>query len=359
MFSWTRTEGVMTDAFLIADMGSSDRWGNTPLHLAADSGHVDVIKVLLDAGANVSASSVVFHRKFLDEKVVELGSSNTPLHLATQNGHAEAVSILLHAGADVSSRGIRVEFYEPIYQNVVIHGSTAIHLAAAIGDANIVKILLDAGAEVWAEDCHYDTPLQLAVQLSHRKVVQVLLDAGADVNQSVGNRCPRLLPLCVAIENRDPETVRILLDAGADTKFDNVTRSETPLILAVESVVEATFSQTPEAREAAAKAILVIRALLEGGADPGGSVPERSYSGHCKTPLHEAVTYGCEEVVAILLDAGADERGCTHFLGPWGAIALEQEYPAIMALLLDAAAARKARCVAFAMGHGKPSKPEA
>jgi hypothetical protein len=30
-----------------------------------------------------------------------------------------------------------------------------------------------------------------------------------------------------------------------------------------------------------------------------------------------------------------------------------------MALLLDAAAARKARCVAFAMGHGKPSKPEA
>ena len=80
------------------------------------------------------------------------------------------------------------------------------------------------------------------------------------------------------------------------------------------------------------------------------------------TPLHIAAIHGLEEVVAILLDAGADETRTASGRTP---IDAAQGHPAIEALLRGAAAARteaerarvaaaQARCVAFAMGGGKP-----
>ena len=274
------------------------------------------------------------------------------------SGHAEAVSILLDAGADVLARGMRVDLDEENtgVAEYLIYKSTAIHLAAVNGNANVIKILLDAGAEVLAQDEDNDTPLQLAVQHSHGKAVQVLLAAGADVNQLSDHRGGES-PLYIAVGNRDPETVKILLDAGADTKFKSM-HLFTPLLSAVDCARPTVPEEEPPLTpEAAAQAILVIRALLEGGADPSGrGTIART------TPLHFAATHGLEEVAAILLDAGADET-CTA--GGRTPIDDARKHPAVQALLRGAAAARteaerarvaaaRARCVAFAMGGGKP-----
>jgi hypothetical protein len=304
-----------------------------------------VIKILLDAGADPSATSGAAQEisfwEFIsttsseEEEMVEMVFSNTPLHLAAQRGHAEAVSILLDAGADVLARGMRVEWDAGVSEgtagvvDAAIYKSTAVHLAAANGHANVVEILLDAGAEVWAEDTLSFTPLLLAVRFLHRKVVQLLLAAGADVNDHFRNVCTVLF---LAVGNRDPETVKILLDAGADTKFETK-QGFTPLSFAVECACPNFYGespQTPEVQRATAQAILVIRALLEGGADPTKGVSHDPTGRYAETPLHLAESRGLEEVVDILRCSMAAR-----------------------------VAVKQAKCMAFAMGNGTPSKPEA
>jgi ankyrin repeat protein len=72
-----------------APVGVSTRglFGNTPLHVAAIRGDVDIITSLLAAGATIDARG-------------EQG--DTPLHDATSQGHAKAVELLLVSGADPS-----------------------------------------------------------------------------------------------------------------------------------------------------------------------------------------------------------------------------------------------------------------
>ena len=59
----------------------------TPLHRAADNGHIEVVRILLDHGAYINAQDA-------------LGC--TPLHLATMKDDAEIVELLLDKGADVN-----------------------------------------------------------------------------------------------------------------------------------------------------------------------------------------------------------------------------------------------------------------
>lgn len=66
-----------------------DQDEGTPLHIAASKGNLELVRVLVGAGAFVDARS---------------GSGRTPLHLACARGHAEAMCALLDAGADVTAR---------------------------------------------------------------------------------------------------------------------------------------------------------------------------------------------------------------------------------------------------------------
>jgi ankyrin repeat protein len=62
---------------------------NTPLHAAAAGQHAEIVKLLLDRGANANARQ---HGGW------------APLHSAAQNGDLESARALLDAGADVSAR---------------------------------------------------------------------------------------------------------------------------------------------------------------------------------------------------------------------------------------------------------------
>jgi ankyrin repeat protein len=80
--------------------------GHTPLHEAANKGHVEVVKILLEAGATVDAKTKVLR---LDSPCisqllttpVDLQSGQTPLHYASAQGHTAVVKLLLDSGADV------------------------------------------------------------------------------------------------------------------------------------------------------------------------------------------------------------------------------------------------------------------
>ncbi|ELU13199.1 hypothetical protein CAPTEDRAFT_28184, partial [Capitella teleta] len=90
----------------------------TPMYLAARAGHVDIIQILIGAGADVDAT-----------KTYGYHSGITGLHAAAARGNVKAVTALLDAGTNVNL--------------AASDGGTALHCAAEYGNAAVVKALLE------------------------------------------------------------------------------------------------------------------------------------------------------------------------------------------------------------------------
>jgi hypothetical protein len=127
----------------------------TALIMAAWSGHIDVVRILLDAGANTN-----------------LDVGRTALNRAAESGHIDVVRALLDAGASTDQPGNGGGTY---------YGDPLINAAAA-GHIDVVRALLDAGAHVNTQDEYDETPLIMAVKAGHIDVVRALVDAGAELN---------------------------------------------------------------------------------------------------------------------------------------------------------------------------------
>ena len=105
---------------------------NTALWVESTRGHSDVVKLLLDSGAQVNLQHD--------------GSSS--LMVASGNGHSDVVKLLLDSGAQVNS------------QNK--YGSSSLMVASDNGHSDVVKLLLDSGARVDLQDNHGDSAWDLA-----------------------------------------------------------------------------------------------------------------------------------------------------------------------------------------------------
>ena len=66
------------------DVNQADKNGWTPLYVASEKGHTEVIKVLLHAGANVHQANK---------------NGFTPLHTASEKGHTDTTAFLVFHGA--------------------------------------------------------------------------------------------------------------------------------------------------------------------------------------------------------------------------------------------------------------------
>jgi cytohesin len=90
--------------------------------------------------------------------------------MAAYRGHIEIVRALIDAGADVNK--------------VRDNGMTPLFAAAYKGHGDIVRALIDAGADVNKARDDGATPLFAAAQQGHVEIVRALIDAGADVNKA-------------------------------------------------------------------------------------------------------------------------------------------------------------------------------
>jgi ankyrin repeat protein len=160
-----------------------DSNGSTPLNLAAREGHEEIVRLFVEAGANVDHA---------DE------SGMTSLNWAAAEGQDGVVDILLDADANTSMMG---------------QGSNPLHSAAFGGYISIVSALLKANVDIDAPDNQGQTALHRAVKMNQKETVKVLLNAGALVNAK--DKRGRT-PLRSAVRRLSVEITKMLLNAHAD-----------------------------------------------------------------------------------------------------------------------------------------------
>ena len=138
---------------------SANRLGAKPMYFAARHGNVPAVRALL----KVSGVDI-------DEEVLE-GGDFTALQTAAAWQSPEVVKLLIDAGADVNKYDVDLT-------------TPPLHLAAENGDAMIAMLLIKAGAEVNLADMDGKTPLWFAVAEHNMQMVSMLVRSGADVNIS-------------------------------------------------------------------------------------------------------------------------------------------------------------------------------
>ena len=186
--------GDLTSARSLIASGASvkevDRYGVSPLCVAAENGNATLVDLLLKAGADPNTTQ---------------GEGETVLMAAARAGHTAVVTSLLAAGADVN----RQEAWK---------GQTALMWAAAEGHVPVVDALVKAKADLSLRSKGGFTAFLFAVRQGRAGTVKSLLAAGADVNEAVAPSVRRLPTpaLVLATANAHYELASQLLDAGAN-----------------------------------------------------------------------------------------------------------------------------------------------
>jgi ankyrin repeat protein len=132
----------------------SDAMRKRPLAVAAHHGHLEVVRLLIERGANISATGEW---------------RNTALHYAAIMGYEEVVALLLDNGAHANSRNQ--------------HGITPLVLACHNGHLGVVRLLIQHMGSQWLDDrgnASGQTALHYAAHGGHEELLRFLLLAGAD-----------------------------------------------------------------------------------------------------------------------------------------------------------------------------------
>jgi uncharacterized protein len=328
-----------------ARVDTREKWGGqTALIWAAAQNQPDMVKFLAAHGADVNARSAVRdwgRRMTAEERPKDMNRGGmSALMFAARDGHIEAVRTLLQAGADV-------DFADP-------DGSTALIVALMNGHWDTARLLIDSGADVNLWDWWGQSPLYMAVDMNTlptgarvelptmdnatgMDIIKLLLAKGANPNARLKLRPPyrnvgqdRLAdpaiddgttPLLRAAKAADVPAMMTLLAAGALVDLPNA-YGETPLIVAA-GATRGRATPTRGGNYTEDQAIEAVKLLLAAGADvnaaaykpasgrrdvtlrcTGYVVIEDCYKG--ETAAHGAALHGWTKLAAVLREAGAN-----------------------------------------------------
>ena len=266
-------------------LARAEYWYAPAVHFAAREGHVEAVRVLLDAGADPERNGLN------DRSLIEM---------ARERGH-EQIARMLERARDQRGRVVAQKTDHPI------------HRAAAHGDTDAVGALLDADASIIDRGHSRGlTPLHLAVVGNSRPVVTLLLDRGANVHASGGGQDLQAIDLAVfggRGHSSNPDMARLLIARGAT--YDVTVAAALGDLDAVKRMLDNAPSRIHETRPSGRRPLAaavefahddVVRLLLERGVDPCWEEPDAPHG----TTLHKAAVRGDFAIVKLLLDHGAD-----------------------------------------------------
>jgi ankyrin repeat protein len=305
-----------------AEVDARELWhGQTALMWAAAQGHPDVIRELAARGADVNARSNTeeWERQVTSEprdKWLPPGGL-TPLLFAARENCLACLPVLIEAGADVNA--------------TTPDGISAVVMALINGHFDVAGALVEAGTDPNLADYTGRTALYAAIDfntmpksnrpspktlentLTGLDVARLLLERGADVNAALKRLPPYRAKLdrgndtmlgggttafLRAAKAGDLPAMKLLLEHGADPLLAPTRSGITPLMAA--AGLGTAEQDTTGRAKTQDEAIAAIELLLGRGID----INARSSDG--RTALHGAAMQGYDEVIEFLVANGAD-----------------------------------------------------
>lgn len=230
------------------------------LALASLPAHADLMDSVRANDTQAALAELAAHR---DAVNLRMSDGTTALHWAAYNRNVELVRALINAGAEVN---VRNEY-----------GSSPMSEAGVTGSREILQLLLDAGADVESPTLEGQTVLMSVVRTPHVDAARLLLERGANPNAFETWRGQTALMFAATMS--EPGMVELLLEYGANpdtvSKIEDwpryVTNEPRPQGRPLGGFTALLFA----AREGCADC---ARALVDGGAninlvDPNGITP--------------------------------------------------------------------------------------
>lgn len=198
------------------DVNAMDKEGAAALNRAVENRNIDMVRILLDSGADVEAGGdwETPWREELDENgsLREVKAfSGRPLMLATKNDDHDMVQSLLASGADPDARSIDEN----------LPGRTALHFATIMGDEPMMRVLLENGADVHARVSDCGSLQGKATRKDREELIgnKHLLKKDIPWADLLTLRV-QMTALEIAVLEDDAGKVRLLLEYGADPEAE-------------------------------------------------------------------------------------------------------------------------------------------
>ncbi|XP_067625980.1 ankyrin-3-like [Eurosta solidaginis] len=271
--------GACTHSFTLKE-------GYTPLHFASELGNEEAVKLFLNKGADINASTngnltpLHIATKTKREIVVKLllqhgakvdnqdKDGKTTLHLAVEKGYLTIVEDILRYRPDINDQSNRSSL------KIAVHGYGEKY-------KKILEALLEYGLIVNPEDANNPKLLHAAVEKGYLKIIEDLLKYGADVNALYNSR-EGFTPLHSAAKYKQEEVAKLLISYEADINAQDKT-GKTPIFYAIENADlkitkllltnRANIKDSPDLLNTAVKkeCIEIVDALLQHNADINAS----------------------------------------------------------------------------------------
>jgi ankyrin repeat protein len=246
-----------------------DEKGESLLHTAAHTGKPEIMKLILQRGADINARdkggrTIMFvlafhgHTEAMKWLVNELGmnvdttdhSDWTPLCKAAQVGNITSIACLVSLGADVragSKMGVspidcavmsgQVESIKCLHNldknlvNLNDSGLTPIFRAAYVGQVECIECLVRLGANIEAKGPQGETPMFKAAEAGQVESIACLKRLGANVNAALDNG---MTPILIATIGDKPAVIECLASLGANVNVSSFQGGVTPIFVALD-----------------------------------------------------------------------------------------------------------------------------